>query len=149
MTQNRKTIFAQPKAAPFLALLAAFVWGAAYPFIKLGLGQFAIDNMDTGGKHIKESRGSASSGRAAQVPRSFTDAMWLFAYALINTTLHYFCFYIGVSNSPGSRASILNSLGTFLLVLLSCLLLGEPFLPKYIISAVLVAAGVYIINREK
>ena len=38
----------------------------------------------------------------------------------MNTTLHYFFFYIGMSHSEGSRAAILNSLSTFLVVLLAC-----------------------------
>ena len=38
----------------------------------------------------------------------------------MNTTLHYFFFYVGMSHSEGSRAAILNSLSTFLVVLLAC-----------------------------
>jgi drug/metabolite transporter (DMT)-like permease len=38
----------------------------------------------------------------------------------MNTTLHYFFFYVGMSHSEGARAAILNSLSTFLVVLLAC-----------------------------
>ena len=38
----------------------------------------------------------------------------------MNTALHYFFFYVGMSHSEGSRAAILNSLSTFLVVLLAC-----------------------------
>ncbi len=127
-------LFANRKAAPFLALLAAFVWGAAYPFIKLGLAQFAIDGADTGGKTLFAGirftiAGIVVLGLALMERRSFhfekKDGPLLLAYALVNTALHYFCFYIGLSNSAGSRASVLNSLGTFLLVLLSCAVFSE------------------------
>ena len=157
MGSQKKSIFANRTAAPFLALLAAFVWGAAYPFIKLGMAGFAIDNADTGaktlfagirftiagvvvlamwclslrGKAALEGTGSAAGTGGGAVkaqdrtPRRVSDAMWLLLYALVNTSLHYFCFYIGLSYSSGSRASVLNSLGTFLLVLLSCAVFRE------------------------
>ena len=46
---------------------------------------------------------------------------YLLLFALLNTTLHYAFFYIGLSHSAGARAAILNSLGVFLLVILACL----------------------------
>jgi drug/metabolite transporter (DMT)-like permease len=48
------------------------------------------------------------------------DWSFILAFALMNTTLHYFFFYVGMPHSEGSRAAILNSLSTFLVVLLAC-----------------------------
>ena len=60
-----------------------------------------------------------SSGRSFQTSRRI-DWRFILAFALMNTTLHYFFFYVGMSHSEGSRAAILNSLSTFLVVLLAC-----------------------------
>ena len=51
---------------------------------------------------------------------SLPNWFFILAFALMNTALHYFFFYIGMSHSEGSRAAILTSLSTFLVVLLAC-----------------------------
>ena len=60
-----------------------------------------------------------SNGRSFKT-NSIIDWRFILAFALMNTTLHYFFFYVGMSHSAGSRAAILNSLSTFLVVLLAC-----------------------------
>jgi drug/metabolite transporter (DMT)-like permease len=62
----------------------------------------------------------ARSSRRSFKPHATGDWWFILAFALMNTTLHYFFFYIGMSHSEGSRAAILNSLSTFLVVLLAC-----------------------------
>lgn len=75
------------------------------------------------------------------------DYGWVVAFALLNTALHYFCFYIGVSNSPGSRASILNSLSTFLLVFLACAIFPEEHISKKkLLGCAVGFAGLLLLN---
>ena len=65
----------------------------------------------------------------------------------MNTALHYAFFYIGLSHSQGARASILNSLGTFILVLLACMFFKSDKLTiKKIIGCVIGFAGVFALN---
>jgi drug/metabolite transporter (DMT)-like permease len=59
-----------------------------------------------------------SNGRSFKTSKAI-DWRFILAFALMNTTLHYFFFYVGMSHSAGSRAAILNSLSTFLVVLLA------------------------------
>lgn len=133
------SIFQNKKYVPPLALIAAFAWGCAYPLIKLGVEQFQIGADDIGGKTLFAGIRFALAGAvvlllAKQGRRDFSvkkaDYGWVVAFAFLNTALHYFCFYIGVSNSPGSRASILNSLSTFLLVFLACAIFPEEHISK-------------------
>ena len=133
------SIFQNKKYVPPLALIAAFAWGCAYPLIKLGVEQFQIGADDIGGKTLFAGIRFTLAGMAVLLlakkgHRDFSvsksDYGWVFSFALLNTALHYFCFYIGVSNSPGSRASILNSLSTFLLVFLACAVFPEEHITK-------------------
>lgn len=154
--RNKKNLFRSSSAAPFLALTAAFVWGAAYPFIKLGMEEFSIGAGDTAAKTLFAGIrftiaglvvliAAYGSGQRARMQKGAFPGLLLFA--LINTALHYFCFYVGLSHSPGSRASVLNSLGTFLLVLLSVLFFAEEHLTKYRIMGCLVGfAGLFFLN---
>ncbi len=124
------SVFQRPMWVAIFAATAAFVWGLAYPFIKMGFEHFAITQEMTGSKILFAGvrfticgliilAVARATGRSMVVRRR---ADWLFVlmYALLNTTLHYAAFYIGLSYSAGSRAAILNSLSVFLLVILAC-----------------------------
>lgn len=192
---GRASVFENRKWVPLFAGSAALSWACAFPLIKLGLADFSIAGTDTGGKALFAGARfllaglvvlavAKLCGRSFAVPRGKTR--WqLVLFGLVNTALHYFFFYLGVSNSPGGRASILDSLGTFLLILaalvavsavgfsfynqllryhpvgqiaiynafipvlgvvLSCLLLGEPFSWRYLLSGALVTVGICAVN---
>jgi drug/metabolite transporter (DMT)-like permease len=112
------------------ALTAAIAWGWAFPLIKVGFNDFGITPDMTGSKMLFAGIRFAVAGLivlsvARSSGRSFktnkmSDWCFIIAFTLMNTTLHYFFFYIGMSHSEGSRAAILNSLSTFLVVLLAC-----------------------------
>ncbi len=132
----KPSIFERPVWAAVMAFTAAFLWGWAYPFIKLGFAEFEIMPDMTGSKMVFAGIRFCISGviiltiaRATQRQFGFKDeakthwlgsALFLLAFTLLNTTLHYAAFYIGLSHSQGSRAAILNSLSVFTLVLLAC-----------------------------
>lgn len=135
MTNN--SIFQRPLWAALFAFTAAFLWGWAYPFIKLGFSEFQISADMTGSKMLFAGIRFFISGviilsvaRLTHRPFSLKERakanvlssfVFLLIFTLLNTTLHYACFYIGLSHSQGSRAAILNSLSVFVLVLLACL----------------------------
>jgi drug/metabolite transporter (DMT)-like permease len=65
----------------------------------------------------------------------------------MNTTLHYFFFYVGMSHSEGSRAAILNSLGTFLVVLLACACFkSDKLTPQKIVGCMVGFCGILALN---
>ena len=126
------SIFQHPVWAAVLAFTAAFLWGWAYPLIKLGFAEFEITTEMTGSKMLFAGIRFFLSGLiilsvACMTRRSFGlkeaakasiwwSGLFLLAFTLLNTTLHYACFYIGLSHSQGSRAAILNSLSVFVLL---------------------------------
>ncbi len=128
--QSGTSIFQRPLWVVAFALTAAMAWGWAFPLIKVGFNAFGITADMTGSKMLFAGIRFAAAGLivlavARSGGRSFktgkkSDWGFLLAFALMNTTLHYFFFYVGMSHSEGSRAAILNSLGTFLVVLLAC-----------------------------
>ena len=127
---TKQSIFQRPLWVVVFALTAAIAWGWAFPLIKVGFSAFGITTDMTGSKMLFAGIRFAiaglivlsvarSSGRSFQTSRRI-DWRFILAFALMNTTLHYFFFYVGMSHSEGSRAAILNSLSTFLVVLLAC-----------------------------
>lgn len=128
---EKTSIFQKPGYVALLALTAAMLWGWAYPLIKLGFVEWGISPDMTGSKMLFAGIRFCLSGMlilAMAKSRNMDFSIkgkgsWAYVllFALLNTTLHYAFFYIGLSHSAGSRASILNSLGTFLLVILACI----------------------------
>ena len=159
MTPNNdnRSIFQRPAWVVTFALTAAIAWGWAYPLIKLGFGEFGITQLMTASKMLFAGirfilAGVIVLAIAATTRRSFKVASgsgWLYMllFALLNTGLHYYFFYVGLSYSEGARAAILNSLGTFLLVLLACIFFKSDKLTKSkLTGCVLGFAGIMALN---
>ena len=155
---DKKTpIFQRPLWVVVFALSAAMAWGWAYPLIKLGFAEFQITQLMTGSKMLFAGIRFILAGLivlaiAAASRRRFAVAAgssWLYVllFALLNTGLHYYFFYVGLSYSDGARAAILNSLGTFMLVLLACLFFkSDKLTANKVIGCVLGFAGIMALN---
>lgn len=160
---TRISIFQRPVWAAVLAFTAAFLWGWAYPLIKLGFTEFEITTEMTGSKmlfagirffisgliilsvaHMAHRSFGLKEGAKAHV---WWSALFLLAFTLLNTTLHYACFYIGLSHSQGSRAAILNSLSVFVLVILACMFFkSDKLTMRKVTGCAIGFAGILALN---
>ena len=160
---TNRSIFQRPVWAAVLAFTAAFLWGWAYPLIKLGFAEFEITTEMTGSKMLFAGIRFFISGmiilavarmthrqfglKEEARDRAWGSALFLLAFTLLNTTLHYACFYIGLSHSQGSRTAILNSLSVFVLVLLACLFFKSDRLTlRKVIGCSVGFAGIMALN---
>lgn len=155
--KEKSSIFQHPVWVATFALTAAVVWGWAYPLIKLGFAEFGITSDQTGSKMLFAGVRFflsgiiilAVAGRRGLNFRLKSPGSWWFiiAYALMNTTLHYACFYFGLSHSPGSRAAILNSLSVFSVVILACLFFkSDRMTVRKVVGCVVGFAGILALN---
>ena len=150
-------LFQRPAWVCLFALTAAVLWGWAYPIIKIGFEEWGITPDMTGSKMLFAGIRFAISGlitlaMARGMHRSFRPAHgwdwgFILLFALINTTFHYACFYIGLSHSEGSRAAILNSLSIFLVVVLACVFFkSDRMTVRKMVGVLLGMAGILILN---
>jgi len=150
-------IFQRPFWVSIFALTAAALWGWAFPLIKLGFHEFAITPEMTGSKMLFAGIRFLIAGLiilavARKANRSFqirkkNDWLFLIIFALLNTTLHYSFFYFGLSHSAGSRASILNSLSVFSVVILACVFFkSDKMTLRKIIGCLIGFAGLILLN---
>lgn len=158
MAKDQKiSIFQRPVWVVVFALTAAIAWGWAYPLIKLGFGEWGITQDMTGSKMLFAGVRFAISGliilaiakcshKSFNISDSWSWA-YIIAFALLNTTLHYTFFYIGLSYSEGARAAILNSLGTFMIVLLACMFFkSDKLTSRKIIGCIIGFIGILTLN---
>ena len=157
MKNSDVSIFKRPLWVTIFALTAAIAWGWAYPLIKLGFAEFGITQDMTGSKMLFAGVRFSIAGLivlavAAAKKRSFAvsdiaGAGYIMLFALLNTTLHYAFFYIGLSHSGGARAAILNSLSVFMLVVLACFFFKSDRLTvRKIVGCIIGFAGVLVLN---
>ena len=156
---EKTSIFQKPGYVAFFALTAAMLWGWAYPLIKLGFVEWGISTDMTGSKMLFAGIRFCLSGLlilAVAKSRNMDFSIkgkgsWAYVllFSLLNTTLHYAFFYIGLSHSAGSRASILNSLGTFLLVILACIFFkSDKLTVRKLVGCAVGICGVLALNLD-
>lgn len=156
-TTENTPLFQRPLWVTVFALTAAIAWGWAFPIVKIGFDAFGITPEMTGSKMLYAGIRFASaglivlaiaqrSGHSFKV-KSMSDWWFILAFALMNTTLHYFFFYIGMSHSMGSRAAILNSMSTFLVVLLACICFkSDKMTSRKLLGCVIGFGGIMALN---
>ena len=160
---SSSSIFQRPVWVALLAFTAAFSWGWAFPLIKLGFAEYGITQDMTASKMLFAGLRFGLAGLiilmiAAVTGRSFSykptapkanmgNALFLLLFALMNTTLHYAAFYIGLSYSQGARAAILNSMSVFTLVILACIFFkSDKMTYRKLLGCVIGFAGILTLN---
>lgn len=159
-TTQKTSIFQRPTWIAIFAFTAATAWGWAYPLIKLGFEEFGITQEMTGSKILFAGIRFLLAGLiilaiAGYTKRDFKlrepiDLGYIILFALLNTTFHYAFFYIGLSFCEGARSAILNSLGTFVLVLLACMFFKSDKLTSHkIVGCAIGFTGILLLNAGK
>ena len=120
--------FTRPWNVVLLAILCTLLWGSAFPGVKIGyelyqIGDGAPDKMVFAGYRFFAAGlltilfGSLSQKKLLRPGRkNLADVAVL---GLVQTTVQYIFFYVGLSNVTGVKGSILNSTGAFFAVILA------------------------------
>lgn len=132
VNSKEKSILSNKVVATLAAILCTFLWGSAYPAVKLGYELFNVGADDTAAKLAFAGVRFFLSGlivliffRAQNKTKvltiSFNKNFWqkVVILALVQTTIHYYFYYIGLSYTTGAKASILNTLAVFFSALLA------------------------------
>ncbi|PZP96362.1 MAG: EamA family transporter [Variovorax paradoxus] len=147
---DRKTVF-------LLATFCCLLWGSSYPAIKGGYALFGIATDDIASKLVFAGWRFALAGvvllawTAASGKRvGGWPARTLGQFALlglVQTTLQYVFFYIGLAHTTGVKSSIMNATGTFFSVLLAHWIYANDRLSYgKAIGCVVGFAGVMVVN---
>lgn len=128
----KPSILTKPVVVALLAILCTLLWGSAYPAIKIGYELFHVGSDDTAAKMayaglrftlggllvlaIRPLMGSGQEGIRTLTKRHWKQILIL---ALVQTTIHYAVFYIGLSYTSGSKGAIINASTVFFSALLA------------------------------
>ncbi|WP_311222173.1 MULTISPECIES: EamA family transporter [unclassified Acidovorax] len=122
-------VFTQRSTVFLLALLCCLLWGSSFPAIKSGYALLGIAGDDIPSKLVFAGWRFAAAGLlliawAAATGRrlgGWPPRVWgqLAVLGLVQTSLQYVFFYIGLAHTTGVKSSIMNATGTFFSVLLA------------------------------
>ena len=122
-------IFTKSTNIFILAVIATILWGSAYPSVKIGYELFNISPGDIYGKILFAGCRFLIAGMLTILITSILRRKFVYpakksilgisVLGLLQTSLQYIFFYIGLSNTTGVKGAILNSTGTFISVILA------------------------------
>ena len=157
---SKKSLNLQNSAiVALLALICCFLWGSAFPCVKIGYDLFSIDAKDTASQILfAGSRftlagfmtiaiGSIASHKLL-IPAKSSWGM-VFKLSMAQTVIQYLFFYIGLANTSGVKGSIIEASNVFLAILISSLLFHYEKLGKFkILGCIIGFSGVVLINMN-
>ena len=124
----------KPAVRGLLALLCCALWGSAFPCVKTG---YEWLHIETTGSQILFAgyrfflagvltfiMGSVMERRILRMKKS--SVPYVLRQGLMQTTLQYVFFYIGMANTTGTKGSVINASNAFISILAAPLLIkGE------------------------
>lgn len=144
-----------PAAVCALALLCCALWGSAFPCIKLGYEWLDIEGTRSqilfAGYRFFLS-GIFTFVIGCVIERKFLtmkrSSVWhIFRQGLLQTTVQYVCFYIGLAYATGAKSSIINASQGFVAIIASHFMLkSEKMTSKKAAGCVLGLTGVVVVN---
>lgn len=143
-----------------ISLICMALWGSAFPVVKIGYELFEIEPSDIFGKiYFAGLRFFIASIMVflihgiifkKRIPIKGYHIKPIILLGLLQTSLQYFFFYIGVANTSGIKSAILQSGSTFFVVVMAHFIYQEDRLDlKRVISLVLGFGGVVFVNLGK
>ena len=146
------------RKAVFLCIFAMMLWGTAIPLIKSTYVELAIGQEDTGLKILLARIRFFLAGlmtfayfkishKEHRIDLKKINLKFIVIIALIQTSLQYIFYYIGLSHVAGVKSSIIQSTNAFIVVLISAVLLpDEKVNPNIILALILGTLGIFITN---
>lgn len=140
-----------------LAFICCLLWGSAIPTIKTGYRLMEVEASDTASQIVFAGIRFTLAGllvilfaciRERKVILPGKNVIKLaFPLCLAQTVGQYFFFYVGVAHTSGVKGSIINGLGNFVAILMSCLVFRrERMTGNKLLGCALGFAGVVVIN---
>lgn len=145
--------------AIIFSLMAMLLWGSAIPLIKLTYIHAGILPDDPGGKIFIAGIRFFMAGlltyiyfflfNKEKVERDKINFKFIIILALIQTTLQYSTYYIGLSNTLGSLAAVIQASNAFITVIISVILIADEKLTGRKLAALIIGSlGLIIINLK-
>ena len=126
---NKGNFWSKKRNVVWVAILYTFLWGSAFPLVKICLSSFSIANTDNASKCLVAGLRFFFSGIltlllcAKEVKKTEIlkrlNLKYIVLYGVLGTAFQYAFTYIGLSYIDASKGAIFDQLSVFLIVLFS------------------------------
>ncbi|WP_297377765.1 DMT family transporter [uncultured Helcococcus sp.] len=147
------------KWAYIISIFCTFLWGSAFPTVKLTYRELGIQAGDTSEMILVAGIRFFLAGLLVVFIMSFLDKKnlhqlktnfpYLLKLGLIVVTFGYLFFYVATGNTSGMKSALISSSSTFFVVIFSHYLLGEEFTKYKLIAILFGILGIIITNVDK
>lgn len=138
-----------------LALVCCALWGSAFPCIKIGYEMFHIEGA---GSQIlfagyrfflagifAYAAACITERRLVTIKRS--SVPYVFGQGILQTTIQYVCFYIGLAHTTGAKGSVINASNAFFSIIMAHFVMkSEKMTWRKGLGCLVGFAGVVVIN---
>lgn len=139
------------------ALICCLLWGSAFPMVKTGFAQLGISSEDAAAEILYAGLRFTLAGVIGIAITAAMNKKFLYPskkalpkvclLSLFQTVLQYFFFYIGLANTSGVKASVIEASNVFVALIVSCLVFRlEKFTLRKLLGCIVGFVGVVIIN---
>lgn len=156
---NSKAFFTHPVGLILSAVGATFLWGSAFPFIKLSYDRLDIQPNEIGEQMLFAGYRFFLASlfiffilrvMKKEMRLKRADAVPLVKIGLVQTFFQYVFFYIGLSYSTGIQGSIIAGTTSFFQIIFAHFLYDDDRLNRLKILGLLVGfSGVILVNLPK
>lgn len=148
-------VFKNTASRIILALMCCALWGSAFPFVKIGYQMFHIEGA---GSEILFAgyrfflAGVFTFLLACVLEKKIitlkkSSVPYVFGQGLLQTTVQYVCFYIGLAHTTGAKGSVINASNAFFSIIIAHFLMKDEKLTwKKACGCLIGFAGVIVIN---
>lgn len=156
-TNNKEALLSTTWMVCLLALICTFLWGSAFPCIKLGYEYFKIPSVETYSQILFAGIRFSLAGILTIIIGSILNRRFLFPkrtsyinickLSLFQTILQYIFFYCGLARCSGVKSSIIEGSNTFVAILIATLVFHhEKLTMRKVIGCIVGFAGVVLVN---
>lgn len=155
--KDKNKIITNPVIVAVFAVVCCFLWGSAFPCIKIGYSAFGI----SGAPSVILFAGMRFffAGILVIIAGSIINKKFLYprisslkyvgGLSLFQTIIQYLFFYLGLTNCSGVKSSLINSTGVFFAILAACFIFRmEKFTFRKFLGCIIGFAGIIIINLD-
>ncbi|MCI5751297.1 MAG: DMT family transporter [Oscillospiraceae bacterium] len=139
------------------AMICCLLWGSAFPCIKIGYewcgaGGNAPSKILFAGMRFTLAGIMAVIvcsiiSKKPLIPKSGKTVAHIAILSIFQTILQYLFFYIGLSNTSGVKASVIEGANVFISLIVSCCIFKmEKFTVRKLMGSIIGFAGVVLIN---
>ena len=155
--ETRERVLTGRLSVFIIMLFLCFMWGSAYPIVKIGYDVLSVDKTHTPSIMLFAGIRYVITGLMLLIPgiirspKSFAIDMTKQGCILINAVFQvigqYYFYYIGLARTPGTRAAIVNSTTVFIAVFLAALVFRtEKYTFLKLVSSIMAVASVFALN---